>query len=100
MEEIEEINRKKFPGYRANDTHFDEMHRAAGLMTNREFFTSNAPGGFYEGMEWDAEKEEWVPDAASRRRTEEWERKNRCSSCGYLHENCECPRQSYDEDDY
>jgi len=74
---------KKYSGYNENDTHWDEYHKSNGLMTNREFFTSNAKGGFYEGMEWDEELGEWVPDAASRQR--EWEREQEnptCDDCG------------------
>lgn len=79
----------KFPGYNENDTFWDEHHRKEGLMTNREFFTSNAKGGFYEGMDWDDEQKEWVPNAETRRK--EYERnKNICDGCGNDNSRCEC----------
>lgn len=54
----------KYAGLKENDTFWDSYHRSRGEMTNREFFTSNGPGGFYEGMEWNGS--EWVPDAETR----------------------------------
>jgi len=63
---------KKYSGYNANDTSWDDYHRSHGQMTNSEFFTSTGKGGFYEGMEWDEEAGEWIPNAAERQR--EWER--------------------------
>jgi hypothetical protein len=84
------VDKKKYPGYNENDTFWDEHHRSRGEMTNREFFTSNGPGGFYEGMEWDAEKEEWVPNAAARQRQYEYEQANKCSECGGQKPYCEC----------
>lgn len=83
----------KYPGYNENDTHWDEYHRSRGEMTNREFFTSNGPGGFYEGMEWDEDKQEWVPNAAERQKQwarEREEEKNTCSWCGHSNQNCIC----------
>lgn len=41
----------KYPGVRPDDTKWDDYHRSRGDMTNHEFFSSNGPGGFYEGME-------------------------------------------------
>lgn len=84
---------KKYPGYNENDTSWDDYHRKNGMMTNREFFTSNAKGGFYEGMEWDEESGEWVPNAEEIRK--EWEReqkyeRNKCPDCGYQLPNCGC----------
>lgn len=85
---------KKYPGYNADDTHFDDLHRSQGLMTNREFFTSNAKGGFYEGMEWDEDEQKWVPDAASRQYEWEQEQKrkeNECpDGCGFPANECRC----------
>lgn len=87
------MDKKKYPGYNENDTFWDEHHRSKGLMTNREFFTSNGPGGFYEGMEWDEENGEWIPNAE--RRQQEWEReqeekKKRCDECDQLKQYCNC----------
>ena len=84
---------KKYPGYNENDIHYDDYHRSRGMMTNREFFTSNGPGGFYEGLEWDGENDEWIPNAATRQK--EWEMvqerlKNTCSICGYEKKYCYC----------
>jgi len=85
---------KKYSGYNEDDTHFDEYHRSKGLMTNREFFTSNAKGGFYEGLEWDDENQEWVPNAETRQK--EWEREERQKAeacpdgCGFSKSNCHC----------
>lgn len=76
---------KKYPNLNENDTFWDEHHRKTGQMTNREFFSSNAKGGFYEGMEWDGE--EWVPNAESRTRQEEIDSK-KCQECGC--QNCCC----------
>ena len=69
---------KKYPGRNESDTFFDNHHRRFGQMTNREFFSSNAKGGFYEGMEWDGE--EWVPDQKSRDRQAEIDSR-KCSEC-------------------
>ena len=81
-------DKNKYPGYNENDTQFDEKHRSQGIMTNREFFTSNAPGGFYNGMEWDESSQEWVPNEAERERQGELQRQQddarRCSECGTL----------------
>ncbi len=57
-------------------------------MTNREFFSSNAKGGFYEGMEWNGK--DWVRDAASRQKTYEREQANKCSDCGGQKPYCDC----------
>ena len=81
---------KKYPGYNESDTFFDDYHRSRGLMTNREFFTSNGPGGFYEGMEWDDDAGEWVPNAASRQREWEEEQKYKCPHCGEDNRYCWC----------
>lgn len=78
----------KYLGYNEDDTFWDDHHRKQGLMTNKEFFTSNAKGGFYEGMEWNGE--EWVPDAESRRREYEQEKANECSTCGEDKRYCWC----------
>ncbi len=64
-------------------------------MTNKEFFTSNSSGGFYEGMEWDEDSEEWVPNEATRRREREQEARleseyGRCGHCGELNNQCYC----------
>ena len=75
------MDRNKYPGYDPDDTKWDDHHRATGQMTNREFFTSNAKGGFYEGMVY--EDGEWVPDAANRA-------KNYCSTCHKQNLYCEC----------
>ena len=58
--EMQENFRKKYPGYDPTDTVFDELQRDQGQMTNREFFTSNGPGGFYEGMIWNELLKEWI----------------------------------------
>lgn len=81
----------KYPGYNENDTHWDDYHRKNGLMTNREFFSSNGPGGFYEGMEWNGS--EWVPDAAARHKEwlrEEKEKEQKCYDCGNQKQYCDC----------
>ena len=80
----EEIQ-KKYSGYNENDTRWDDYHRKNGMMTNREFFSSNAKGGFYEGMEWDGD--EWVPNAESRERQDAIDAQ-KCSECGCL--SCVC----------
>lgn len=76
---------KKYAGYNENDTVWDDYHRERGMMTNREFFSSNAVGGFYEGMEWDGE--EWIPNRESRER-QLIEDAEKCQECGY--KNCQC----------
>ena len=80
----------KYPGYNEDDTFWDDHHRKTGRMTNREFFTSNAKGGFYEGMEYDDDTEEWVPNAESRQREYEQEKANECSHCGEDKRYCWC----------
>jgi len=80
----------KYPGYNEDDTFWDDHHRKRGEMTNREFFSSNAKGGFYEGMEYNDETGEWVPDAETTRKEHERETANKCPSCGYDRNNCWC----------
>jgi len=84
------MDRNKYPGYNENDTKWDEHHRSSAQMTNREFFSSNAKGGFYEGMEYDEGLKDWIPDAESRQRTLEKEQKNECSHCGDDKRYCWC----------
>lgn len=92
---------KKYPGFNENDTKWDEFHRANGEMTNREFFTTNRPGGFYEGMEWDEEAEEWVPNAETQRKREEAEYSWKCHKCKQHKSFCECPPiQSRNDDEW
>lgn len=86
---------KKYPGYREDDTHFDEHHRSLGQMTNREFFTSNAKGGFYEGMVWDEDSQEWVKNASEQAKEDAWNETNRCSSCGLLNSVCQGECKEY-----
>jgi hypothetical protein len=73
------------------DHFWDEYHRKNGLMTNKQFFTTNGPGSFYEGMVRD-ENGEWVKSEATRHREIEVERRyaeqHRCSACGCY--PCEC----------
>jgi hypothetical protein len=68
-----------------NDTNWDDYHKQNGHMTNREFFSSNGKGGFYEGMEWDGE--EWVPNQQTRERQEAIDAQ-KCSECNCL--SCVC----------
>lgn len=77
------MDNKKYSGYNENDTHWDDYHRKNGMMTNSEFFTSNAKGGFYEGMEWDEDEHEWVPNEASREREYEIDSQE-CTECGCI----------------
>lgn len=81
---------KKYSGYNENDTAHDEYFKERGMMTNSEFFRSNEKGGFYEGMVYDEEREEWVLNDYEQRKADEREAASRCSSCGYLHVNCDC----------
>lgn len=73
----------KYPGVRQDDTFWDEHHRKNGMMTNREFFSSNGKGGFYEGMTWDEDEEEWVNDTPEPEIRE-------CDSCGGDADYCWC----------
>ena len=73
----------KYPGVRQNDTFWDEYHRKNGMMTNHEFFSSNGKGGFYEGMSWDEDEQEWISD------TPEPEIKE-CDNCGGDVDYCWC----------
>ncbi len=77
---------KKYTGYNEDDTKWDEYHRKNNMMTNREFFTSNSKGGFYEGMEWNGE--EWIPNEETRKR-------DYCSSCSRQNLYCECEELSW-----
>ena len=81
------VDRNKYTGYNENDTKWDDHHRKNGMMTNREFFTSNSKGGFYEGMEWDGEN--WIPNAENRQREVEI-KANECDDCGGQLPNCYC----------
>jgi hypothetical protein len=76
-----ELDNKKYSGYNQNDTNWDDYHKQNNMMTNREFFSSNAKGGFYEGMEWDGNS--WIP----KERQANYE-SQRCSECGLL--SCIC----------
>jgi hypothetical protein len=91
---------KKYPGYNENDTRWDEFHRERGQMTNNEFFTSNGKGGFYEGMVWDEENEEWVLNAEEQRKRDEAEYEWKCRGCQQHKSFCECEPVRNDEDDY
>ena len=83
------MNKTKYPGYNENDTKWDEHHRETGQMTNREFFKSNAKGGFYEGMEWDGE--DWVLNEENQRLEEKRQAElNNCSWCGKDEYDCNC----------
>lgn len=90
---------KKYPGYNENDTKWDDHHRERGEMTNREFFTSNGKGGFYEGMEWDEENGDWVLNAEEQRKQDQREEENRCSTCGYLNSVCNQECDAYSQRD-
>jgi len=81
---------KKYPGHNPDDTFWDDYHRKNGMMTNNEFFTSNAEGGFYEGMEYDEDAGEWVPNAETRQREYEREKANECPECGADKRYCWC----------
>lgn len=69
------IMSKKYIGVREGDTKWDDYHRKNGMMTNHEFFSSNEKGGFYEGMSWDDEDEEWISDTPEKKITT-------CADCG------------------
>lgn len=84
------VDKEKYRGYNEGDTHFDDLHRSQGLMTNREFFSSNAKGGFYEGMEWDEDGREWVPNAEEREREYNRKKANECPDCGDQLPYCKC----------
>ena len=98
----------KYPGYNANDTFWDDYHRSRGMITNREFFSSNGSGGFYEGMEWDEDSAEWVPDAKTREKEYKREReKNACSNCGqqkiedsFGDSYCDCFQNNDNDDEW
>jgi hypothetical protein len=77
-----EVDKNKYPNYYENDTKWDEHHKKEGLMTNKEFFTSNKKGGFYEGMEWNGY--EWVS------LKEEFDNLQTCNYCGEFETNCRC----------
>jgi hypothetical protein len=86
---------EKYRGYRENDTFWDDYHKQNGMMTNREFFTSNEKGGFYEGMEWDEDSSEWVPNAETQRKEHDQELRletqyGRCDECGEIKNKCYC----------
>lgn len=50
----------KYPGYKENDTRFDDSQIKEGKLVNREFFTSNVKGSFYEGCKMDSLNKEWI----------------------------------------
>jgi hypothetical protein len=72
----------KYAGYNADDTAWDSFQRERGLMTNREFFTSNGVGGFYEGMTYNEDTQEWESNTPKR---EEY-----CSDCNVELSRCIC----------
>jgi hypothetical protein len=91
---------KKYPGVSPDNTQWDEFNRSQGQMTNNEFFSSNGKGGFYEGMEWDEENEEWVLNAEEQRKRDEEKYSYTCRGCEQHKSFCECPpERSSDEDD-
>lgn len=81
---------KKYPGFNENDTKWDDLHRANGQMTNREFFTSNGPGGFYDGMVYDEELQKWILNDEEQRKRDEAEYVWKCRECGEHKSFCEC----------
>ncbi len=90
---------KKYPGYNEDDTFWDEFQKERGQMTNREFFTSNGPGGFYDGMVWSEEKEEWILNAEEQRKRDEAQYEWNCRECGVHKSFCECPPLKSSNDD-
>lgn len=80
----------KYPGLNENDTFWDDYHKSKGMMTNREFFTSNAPGGFYEGMQWNEGSQQWEPNEATRERERLLEESRKCPECGHSMSSCQC----------
>ena len=83
------MDTNKYPGYNENDTQWDEHHRQNGLMTNREFFSSNDKGGFYQGMLWDGDQ--WVLDAENQRREDARQMElDSCDWCGKNPYECTC----------
>lgn len=85
---------KQFSGFDERDTNWDNFHRERGMMTNHEFFTSNGPGSFYEGMIWNGE--EWVLNDEEQRKEDQRNNERNCSSCG-IDKNY-CDTRDYEDD--
>jgi hypothetical protein len=83
-------DKNKYPGYNKDDTFWDEHNKKNGLMTNSEFFTSNGPGGFYEGMEYNEESGGWVTNQETRDRETRKLEANKCPDCGDQKPYCSC----------
>lgn len=79
------MENKKYSGYNENDTKLDSYHKSTGQMTNREFFSSNEKGGFYEGMNWDGD--DWVLNKENREREASY-KATLCEGCGCS--SCHC----------
>jgi hypothetical protein len=50
----------KYPAYDSTDITSDDLNIKEGKLVNREFFTSNVKGSFYEGLKWDSVNKEWI----------------------------------------
>lgn len=83
-------DKKKYPGYRTGGHSSDDHFRSKGEMTNNEFFTSNASGGFYSGMKYDDESKQWVLNDFEQSKADARYEANKCTDCGGQKPYCEC----------
>ena len=59
-------------------------------MTVQQYFSSNAPGGFYEGFEQDEATGNWVPVTAADTTSAQLQHNDRCARCGEPNKGCIC----------
>lgn len=80
-----------YPVFSDGDTGWGSRLSPNRKMTNQEYFSSAAKGGYYEGFEWNEEKKIWVPDAASReKKAQHLKEQNICPHCGEEIKKCIC----------
>ena len=80
-----------YPVFSDGDTGWDERHDNPAKTTNKEYFSSNEEGGFYEGLEWNDTTRTWVPNAASRQKEQERRKRLKlCPHCGEELTKCIC----------
>ena len=80
-----------YPVFADGDTGWDSKSTNPAKIPNKDYFSSNAKGRFYEGLEWDDVKKIWVPDAASREKEAQRQKElNICPHCGEEIKKCIC----------
>ena len=80
----------RYPAF-GEDTGWNDLTLAGAAMPNKEYFSSNAKGGFYDGYEWDDVRKIWIPDTAARQKVQlRLQQGEICPDCGEERKKCIC----------